>query len=271
MRGTFQITLVKVFVSLVLLMAGAIDAPGSVPIDIRYGVGRNRVAMKLWKDAEDQLKKGDVQGAQRNVDAALRSDPALWPALYTRAKVFIRQHKYELAVQDCSEALRQNPAFIEAALLRASANAHLGRYADAMKEIDHVISIHPRSDAYARALSDRALLRAICPDPMFRNAQQAIKDATNACKLVSWQDEDMIDTLAVAYAAVGDFDSAVSYEEQALAIKGISPEALKALQWHLALFKQHRTSPSSQNNLRVVPCAALTKDAHHGGCPTLCC
>jgi len=271
MRGTFQITLVKVFVSLVLLMAGAIDAPGSVPIDIRYGVGRNRVAMKLWKDAEDQLKKGDVQGAQRNVDAALRSDPALWPALYTRAKVFIRQHKYELAVQDCSEALRQNPAFIEAALLRASANAHLGRYADAMKEIDHVISIHPRSDAYARALSDRALLRAICPDPTFRNAQQAIKDATNACKLVSWQDEDMIDTLAVAYAAVGDFDSAVSYEEQALAIKGISPEALKALQWHLALFKQHRTSPSSQNNLRVVPCAALTKDAHHRGCPTLCC
>ena len=243
MRGSFQITLVRVFVSLVLPIAGAIDASGSVPIKIRYGVGRNRVAMKLWGDAEEQLKNGDVQGAQRNADAALRSDPTLWPALYTRAKVFIRQHKYELAVQDCSEALRQNRAFIEASLLRANANASLGRYADAMKEIDHVISIHPRSDAYARALSDRALLRAICPDPTFRNAQQAIKDATNACKLVSWQDEDMIDTLAMAYAAVRDFDSAVRYEEQALAIKGISPEELKTLQRHLALFKQYRTSP----------------------------
>jgi len=238
MRGTFQITAVKVLIILIAVIP-AIQAQGSVPIKIRYGVGRNHVAMKLWGDAEEQLKNGDVQGAQRNVDAALRSDPTLWPALYTRAKVFIRQHKYELAVQDCSQALRQNPAFIEAALLRAGANASLGRYADAMKEIDHVISIHPRSDAYARALSERALIRAICPDPTFRNPQQAVKDATNACKLVSWQDEDMLDTLAVAHAAAGDFDSAVRCEEQALAIKGISPEDLKALQRRLALFKQH--------------------------------
>ena len=239
-----RITVAKVLAIIVVLMP-AIGAQGSVPIKIRYSVGRNRVAMKLWGDAEDQLKKGDVEGARRNVDAALRSDPTLWPAFYTRAKVFIRQHKYELAIQDCNEALRQNRAFIEAALLRASANASLGRYSDAMKEIDHVISIHPRSDAYARALSDRALLRAICPDPAFRNAPQAIKDATNACKLVSWQDEDMIDTLAVAYAVAGDFDSAVRYEEQALAIKGISPEDLKALQRHLTLFKQHQSIQSS--------------------------
>jgi len=48
------------------------------------------------------------------------------------------------------------PPFIEAALLRATANAHLGRYAEALKEINHCISIHPRSDALGRALSDRA-------------------------------------------------------------------------------------------------------------------
>src|SRR5258708_25160558 len=114
MRGPFQIPAVKVLIILIAVIA-AIPAPGSVPIQIRYGVGRNRVAMKLWKDAEEQLKNGDVQPAQRNVHAALRSDPTLWPALYTRAKVFITQHKYALAVRAFSDALRPNPPFIEAA------------------------------------------------------------------------------------------------------------------------------------------------------------
>ena len=118
---------------------------------------------------------------------------------------------------------------------------HLGRYAEALKEINHCISIHPRSDALGRALSDRAWLRATCPDPAFRNGQQAIKDATNACKLPRWQDEYAIEALAVACAEGGDFDSAVRYAEEALATKGISPEAAKEFQREVALFKQHQS------------------------------
>jgi tetratricopeptide (TPR) repeat protein len=164
MRQFGRIGFTAVFIMLVALIA-ATGARGSVPIKAVYGKGVNRIAMKLWRDAEEELKNGDVENAHRNVDAALRSDPTLWPALYTRAKVFIRQHKYELAIQDCSEALRQSPTFIEAALLRADANAALGRYAASLKEIDHVIAIRPRSDALGRALSDRAWLRSTCPDP----------------------------------------------------------------------------------------------------------
>jgi tetratricopeptide (TPR) repeat protein len=232
--------LTKAVTLIAAVLIGAAGAQGSVPITVVYGVGRNRTAMKFWDDAEKQLKNGDVDGARRNVEAALRSDPTLWPALFTRAKIFIAQHQYELAVRDCSEALRQYPPFIEAALLRANANAHLGRYAEALREINHCISIHPRSDALGRALGDRAWLEAICPDPAFRNGQQAIKDATKACKLLRWQDEVSIEVLAMAYAEAGDFDSAVRYAEQALAIKGISAATAKELQRELALYKQHR-------------------------------
>jgi hypothetical protein len=50
----------------------------------------------------------------------------------------------------------------------------------------------------------------------------------------------MIDTLAAAYAEGGDFDSAVRYAQQALAIKDISPKVSKRIQAHLALFQQHQ-------------------------------
>jgi len=49
-----------------------------------------------------------------------------------------------------------------------------------------------------------------------------------------------IDTLAVAYAEVGDFNSAVQYVSQALTVKGISPNSTKLFQKHLALFQQQK-------------------------------
>jgi len=237
-----SVTAAMTFAKACILLAvfAVTHAQGSLPVVIEYGPGTNVVARKFWEDAEAELKTGDVENARRNVDAALRSDPKFWPALYTRAKVFLRQGKPELAIQDCSEALRQYPPFFEAALLRASANAALGRYAESLKEIEHVIAIRPRTTGLARALIDRAWIRSVCPDPSFRNGRQAIKDATAACRIMSWNDEDMIDTLAAAYAEAGDFDSAVRYEEQALAIKGITAQDLKSLRNHLALFKQHR-------------------------------
>jgi tetratricopeptide (TPR) repeat protein len=234
-----QNTISKALIILLAVVA-AREGRGTVPIEVVYGVGRNKVAMKLWEDAETQLKNGDVENARRNVEAALRSDPQLYPELYTRAKVFIRQHKYELAIQDCTEALRRDSTFVEAALLRASANAKLGRYAASLKEVEHVISIRPRIDGLARAIAERAWLRATCPDPSFRNGRQAIKDATTACKLMEWRDEDTIDTLAAAYAEAGDFDSAVRYEQEALSTKGISADDSKIFQYHLELYKQHR-------------------------------
>jgi len=219
---------------------GAVHSLATEPIVVEYARGRNKVAIQLWQDAEDQLKKGNVPAAHRSVEASIRSDPTLYPALYTRAKVYIKENKWALALQDCSNALHQDPTFIEAALARADINSHLGRYAESIKEVDHVVSIRPRLDGLARALSQRAWFRLTCPDPAFRDPKQALKDATTACKLLQWRDEDMIDTLAVACAQTGDFDAAVRYEMQALGTKGITSDETKIYQQHLASFKAHR-------------------------------
>ena len=216
---------------------------GNVPIIIPTGT-HQRAVMKLCSDASHQLRNGDVAGAKRNVYAALRIDPKLWPALYVRAQIFRKEGKYELAIQDCNEALRQYPGCVEASLLRASINARLGKYAEALKEFNYLISLHPRPVTLARALSDRAWFQATCSDSAFRNGKQAVKDAKAACSIMRWKDEDMIDTLAVAYAETGDFNSAVQYVSQALAMKGVSPESAKVFREHLAWFQQGKRVPA---------------------------
>lgn len=214
-------------------------ARASVPIIVATPQ-RMQAAMKLVTDAQDLLQKGDVAGAKRNVDTVIQRDPTFWPALYVRAQIYSHQGKYDMALKDCNEALRQDRTVVEAALLRATINGHLGKYAESLKEFDYLVSLHPRNVTLARVLSDRAWLRATCPNASFRNGQQAVKDAKAACSIMVWKDEHMIDTLAAAYAETGDFNSAVQYASQALAVKGISPESTKLFQGHLALFQQHK-------------------------------
>ena len=214
-------------------------ARASVPIIVATPQ-RMQAAMKLVTDAQDLLQKGDVAGAKRNVDTVIQRDPTFWPALYVRAQIYSHQGKYDMALKDCNEALRQDRTVVEAALLRATVNGHLGKYAESLKEFDYLVSLHSRNVTLARVLSDRAWLRATCPNASFRNGQQAVKDAKAACSIMIWKDEQMIDTLAAAYAETGDFNSAVQYASQALAVKGISADNTRLFQQHLALFQQHK-------------------------------
>ena len=142
----------------------------------------------------------------------------MWPALYVRAQILSSEGKYDLAIKDCNETLRQYRGCVEAAFLRANINTRLGKYAEALKEFNSLASLHPRPVTLARVLSDRAWFYSTCANASFRNGQQAIKDAKAACSIMVWKDENMIDTLAAAYAEVGDFNSAVQYAQQALAI-----------------------------------------------------
>ncbi len=216
------------------------------PIEVEVGRGRNWNAVKLVDQAQDQLiKKGDLSGAHKSVDAAIKADPTYWPAFYIRAQVLMEERHYEAAVQDCERILRQDSSVVEAALLRARANYLLGRYAASMKEVEHCISIQPRQDALARAYDTRALLHLYCPDPSIRSAQKAVSDATTACKLMAWSDGELLDVLATAEAATGNFDSAMHHEQQAMGATKVRDDEKKEYQKHLALFQQHRALPGS--------------------------
>ena len=145
----------------VLISVTALNA--SVPIIVATP-GHMRAAMNLVTEAQDLIKTGDVAGAKRKLDTVLQRDPKFWPALYVRAQIYSSQGKYDLALKDCNEALRQDRSVVEAALLRANINARLGKYAEAIKEYDFLVSLHPRNVTLARILSDRCVVSGDLPE-----------------------------------------------------------------------------------------------------------
>jgi tetratricopeptide (TPR) repeat protein len=231
---------VKIILLFALVIAHTSVSQASNTIKLVRDRFANGEAIKLDMQAQEQMQKDDLAGAARTIELAMQKDATLWLTYFMRARLLVRQRKYELAIQDCNWVLRKYPKFIEAALLRAQANADLGKYAETLKELDYIVRIRPNFDSYARALSSRAWLLATCPNPSFRDGGKAVQDAKMACKLTNWTDESTIDSLAVAYAETGDFDLAVRYAEQALTVNGISSLASKMIQRHLASFKLNK-------------------------------
>jgi hypothetical protein len=64
------------------------SAKAAEPIKVEAGRGRNRTAIKLQNEGESLMQKGDLEGARRSLDAAIRSDPTLCPHSLIAPKSF---------------------------------------------------------------------------------------------------------------------------------------------------------------------------------------
>jgi tetratricopeptide (TPR) repeat protein len=229
MKKCFPLFLASLFVS----VAGQLQAR-----DVLIPVDSTASAVAAANKGHDLVKKGDLEGARRLFDAAIHADPKLFLAIYARGEISMHQHKWEQAIQDFNSALGISPGFFIAAVKRGQANERLGRYDRSLADYDKVISLQPMIGSRALAKSARAWLRATCPNPAFRNGQQAVADAKAACNLTSWDNGDYIDTLAAAYAEAGDFDAAVKFEKKAIS-KTRDADSIKSAQQRLALYEQH--------------------------------
>ncbi|HJT79798.1 MAG TPA: hypothetical protein VJ719_01265 [Chthoniobacterales bacterium] len=174
-------------------------------------------AYQLTQQAGELHDKGDFDGAYKRLEAAIAIDRNHWPAYYWRALIRVYRHDCNGALSDCDVVLRLQPKFVAAAVLRASANHCLKRYAAELAELNHVIKLHPPSrEVLSKAYNQRAWLYATCPDPKFRNGKQALKDA-KAANGYNGGEADILDTFAAAYAETGDFAAAIKTQENAIA------------------------------------------------------
>jgi tetratricopeptide (TPR) repeat protein len=158
----------------------------------------------------------DYANARRNYDAAVQLHPKNAMAYAHRGLFFMKHQQYALAVKDFDTALKLRPTAWDYAYWRGMTYARLGRYDLALANFNQLLSLHTMSDR-SSLLNTRAWILATCPDARYRNGQQAVQDATKAVHVGGFGKASYLDTLAAAYAETGDFDSAVKYQQKAIA------------------------------------------------------
>jgi tetratricopeptide (TPR) repeat protein len=170
-----------------------------------------------------------------DLNECIKLNPDYGRAYFERGRVWDAQKEYDKALADYKQMLRLDP-------LDRNAHIRCGRiyrlrkiYRSAIDEFDLCIRMDEKD---ALALSERAWIRAACPEDKYRDPAMAGLDAYMACELTEFKDPYMLAILAAAFARTEMFDKAVETQEKAL--KVASDEQKKSWQKRLDLYRQNR-------------------------------
>jgi tetratricopeptide (TPR) repeat protein len=149
-------------------------------------------------------------------------------------------HKGELtnAIAAMGGAIQARPDSAMLYSQRATLEITAGLGPQAQADIEKVPTLQPNDP---QANNYAAWLLSTTPQADVRDPAKAIAFATKACKLTSWKNAQVLDTLAAAHADNGDFSQAVKWQQYALKVAGSSrPEpVLKEMHERLALYQDH--------------------------------
>ena len=110
-------------------------------------------------------------------------------------------------------AIQLDPRYAPAYVARGNIWKQREAFDKAIEEFSYLIRLDPEN-----ALAHQTLARilATCRDAHYRNGKWALDEAKRACELTNWRDPDCLDTFAAACAEVGDFATAVKWQNEAI-------------------------------------------------------
>ncbi len=117
------------------------------------------------------------------------------------------------AVLHFTESLRLDPCSVSTHYYLGRILAKSGKANEAVKHFEDAIRLKPD---WTEPMNDLAWFLAASKENTARNPDKAIKLARRVCELTDYKNPELLDTLAVAYAAAGDFNKAVETAEKAL-------------------------------------------------------
>jgi tetratricopeptide (TPR) repeat protein len=173
------------------------------------------------------LAKGNASRGLEDISEAIRLAPR-GAFLYTQRGDLLRVlGEYEAALDDFERGIKLQPQSAWNYLGRGQVWLAKGELGAALRDFEEAVRCDGKND---RALSARAWLLATAPDEKIRDGKRALADARRAAELTNWTNGIVLDTLAAAYAEVGEFDKAVTWQENALALEPELPEAKARLE-----------------------------------------
>ena len=218
---------------------------------------------------------GDTGGAIEQFEAALAAAPDLADAHFSLGELLARDGRYPEAIARYEAAVESRPSYVDARMALADTLSLAGRLGDAAAEFERVVEADPASDQAwmgrgvaliqlgrhrgARDWLDRAQLvhpghplltnllvrvLAAAPDSGVRDGERALALANE--RLRGDTSIETYESLAMAYAEVGRYDEAVTWQQRAIGAAqqaGQAPRA-QSLAANLARYRQGRPSRS---------------------------
>jgi tetratricopeptide (TPR) repeat protein len=164
--------------------------------------------------------QGRHDEAMVDYEDAIKLEPSNATLYVARGNEWRRHVKLDLAMADYNRAIQVDPSYVHAYVCRALITKQRRAFAQAVVELSEISQMAPDNAEAHQAL---ARILATCNNDTVRDGKRAIQEATRACDLTGWNDPLAVDTLAAAYAEVGDYQSAVKWQTKAIALTGINP------------------------------------------------
>jgi cell division protein FtsN len=183
---------------------------------------------------EDAFDKGLKLMGQQRYEEAIQD----YQAYNYRGVARALMGKYDEAIADYSKALEIRPRYAEAYNNRGFARTQNGDLGNALNDYTRALEINP---FFVDAYNNKAWVSATCADQGFRDGGLAVRLAQKAVELKP--DVVSLDTLAAAYAAVGNFDAAVDTQKKAIQqlILADKPSEIPKYLPHLNAYKSGRS------------------------------
>ncbi len=192
-------------------------------------------ATAYFNRGETRCESGDFEAALADYDTATKLLPDDAGVFNSRGHAHFRMGHYKQAVADFNTTLKLDPKSAAAHLNRGDVYAAVGNYSAAAHDYDAAIRIRPD---LGRAHQSMAWLLATCPNPLYRNAAQAVVAAKLAIELDGQEDHRYLATWAAALANAGKFDAAERVQRQA--VKGAPAKSRPTQEKRLALYHSHK-------------------------------
>jgi tetratricopeptide (TPR) repeat protein len=176
--------------------------------------------------------QGQREESIAEFERTLAIDPSFAEAYVNLGNVFSSEGRFPEACRCYDQALKVNPRLFLARCNLALALMARGLLKDAVGHWQEACRLHPDSPLPWRGL---AWILATSPDAAARDADKAIEYAQRAAVLTQHHDAGVLDTLAAAYAAKGQFEQAAVLAKEAVSLAVLSKNEELAAQARLRL------------------------------------